>query len=89
MKKPRNGCANAGDISHGNFGYFCDFVEQTIVKNNAFSALGKTQQEREQAVKRGGLTIQTTMIPSLQRAATAAVIKRVPAVTPAGWAQQR
>jgi membrane peptidoglycan carboxypeptidase len=84
LKKPRNGCANAGDISHGNFGYFCDFVQQTIIKNPAFGVLGKTQQEREQAVKRGGLRIKTTLIPSLQRAATAAVIKKVPAKDSSG-----
>ena len=58
LTKSRNGCANAGV-----YAYFCDYVRQQIVKNKGFAALGKTEAERDKMLRRGGLTIVTTLNP--------------------------
>ena len=66
------GCANAGYKA-----YFCDYVYQQITENNAFSALGKTQKARENAILRGGLTIKTTMDPKMEKSAWKATTKYI------------
>jgi membrane peptidoglycan carboxypeptidase len=65
-----NGCATAG-----NMGYFCDYVQRVVENNPAY---GETKEEREQFLKRGGLTITTTINPDIQDAADKAVKDRVP-----------
>lgn len=70
VRKTGNGC----DASK--YAFFCDYVYRTILNDKAF---GATQDERRQLVKRGGLTVRTTLDPNAQKDAQAAVHKRVPA----------
>uniref|UniRef100_UPI0013F17A18 penicillin-binding protein n=2 Tax=Actinomadura formosensis TaxID=60706 RepID=UPI0013F17A18 len=55
--------------------FFCDYVQREILTNPVF---GKTAGEREKLLKRGGLTIRTTMDPRAQKAAQRAVDRHVP-----------
>jgi membrane peptidoglycan carboxypeptidase len=69
-----NGCANAGQ-----YGYYCEYVRLQLINNKAFApALGDTPRERENALKRGGLTITTAMDPKVMKAAWKAVSTRIP-----------
>jgi membrane peptidoglycan carboxypeptidase len=70
LSKTGNGC----DASK--YAFFCDYVYRTILNDKAF---GGTQDERRQLVKRGGLTVRTTLDPRVQKDAQNAVHKRVPA----------
>ena len=56
--------------------FFCDWVHQLILHDKRF---GADVAEREQALMTGGLTIRTTLQPSVQRAAQQAVDHVVPA----------
>lgn len=71
--EPSNGCANAGA-----YGLFCDAVTRTVVNDNGFAALGRTPEQRQQALQRGGLVIRTTLDRSLQQATLDAVDQAVP-----------
>jgi membrane peptidoglycan carboxypeptidase len=73
MQKPRHGCANAGSNA-----WYCDYVQNLIIKSDGFSALGKTEEERDQALQRGGLTITTAMDKKIENAAWDATKKRIP-----------
>jgi membrane peptidoglycan carboxypeptidase len=73
MTEPRRGCANAG--SHA---WYCDYVENLITKSPGFEALGKTQEERAQTLKRGGLTITTALDRNIANAAWDATKRRIP-----------
>lgn len=55
--------------------FFCDYVQREILTNPVF---GKTAKDREKLLKRGGLTIRTTMDPRAQKAAQRAVDRHVP-----------
>ncbi|QFG27387.1 PASTA domain-containing protein [Actinomadura sp. WMMB 499] len=55
--------------------FFCDYVQREILTDKAF---GETAKDRERLLKRGGLTIRTTLDPKAQRAAQRAVEKFVP-----------
>lgn len=68
-----NGCANAGS-----YGFFCDYVVQTILRDDAFRSLGATAADRRATLLRGGLVIRTTLETRLERAATRAVNATVP-----------
>ncbi len=68
-----NGCANAGKN-----GYYCEYVRRQIIDNKAFSALGKTPEERANTLKRGGLTIKTAMSPKIMKAAWKALSQTIP-----------
>jgi membrane peptidoglycan carboxypeptidase len=59
-----NGCANS------RYPFFCEYVVSKLLDN---PALGKTPAEREQMLKTGGLTITTTLDPSVQAKTQAAV----------------
>jgi membrane peptidoglycan carboxypeptidase len=63
-KPSRNpsGCANAKQAA-----FFCDFVERQFKANPAF---GKTVKDREQLLRRGGITIRTSLNPGQQLAAS-------------------
>jgi membrane peptidoglycan carboxypeptidase len=65
----RNGCAS----SYAPF--FCDYVIRTIQNDEAF---GKTREDRDALLSRGGLTIKTGLDPKLQRAAQEAVDSNIP-----------
>ncbi|TDC71648.1 PASTA domain-containing protein [Actinomadura sp. GC306] len=56
--------------------FFCDYVQREILNNKVF---GKTVKEREELLKRGGLTIRTTLDRRAQKAARKAVLAYVPA----------
>ncbi|SEG46556.1 Membrane carboxypeptidase (penicillin-binding protein) [Thermomonospora echinospora] len=63
--------------------FFCDYVQREILTNPVF---GKTAKERERLLKRGGLTIRTTLDPQTQQAAQRAVDRHVPPKNSAGKA---
>jgi membrane peptidoglycan carboxypeptidase len=68
-----NGCVTAHED-----GYFCAFLRNVIAKDPAFTSLGKTEDERSNTLKRGGLTIRTTLNADIQTEAQKAVLDRVP-----------
>ena len=55
--------------------FFCDYVDRILRNDPAF---GATPSEREALLRRGGLTITTTLDPAVQKAAQKAVDKRIP-----------
>jgi membrane peptidoglycan carboxypeptidase len=67
-----------GCVTAGVNGYFCSFVINTITKDPAYAALGKTPQERANAIKREGLTIRTTLDEKVQDAAFKSLTDAVP-----------
>ncbi|OKL51315.1 transglycosylase domain-containing protein [Buchananella hordeovulneris] len=71
ISEKTSGCAQAGHAA-----YFCQYVEQEILNNEAF---GATRSERDALLKRGGLTITTTLDPQTQQAAADAVHGMIPA----------
>ena len=60
--------------------YFCQYVMAYLLDddNRSLDALGKTQPERLKAITQGGLTIQTTLDPDVQKMAYKELTKRVP-----------
>jgi membrane peptidoglycan carboxypeptidase len=75
--RTKNGCANAGSNA-----WYCDYVQNLIIKSDQFSAIGRTPEEREQALVRGGLTIRTAMNRKIQDAAWNATHRTIPANDP-------
>ncbi|MBT0767334.1 penicillin-binding protein [Kineosporia sp. J2-2] len=71
------GCANAETRA-----YMCDYIYNLLVKSNDFTALGKSQEARANAIKRGGYTIRTTLDPKILKAAWQSVKKAVPPSDP-------
>lgn len=59
--------------------YFCDFVIRMIKADPAF---GETLVEREALLRRGGLTIRTTLDPDVQAAAMKSVTSYIPIKDP-------
>lgn len=59
--------------------YFCDFVIRMIKADQAF---GETLVEREALLRRGGLTIRTTLDPDIQGAAMKSVTSYIPSKDP-------
>ncbi len=55
--------------------YFCDYVKVWLL---AQPALGETPEDRDRMLKRGGLVIQTTFDPRIQKIVNEEIIKRVP-----------
>jgi len=70
-----NGCMPAGGA-----GFFCDFVVKTMMQSPEF---GETPAERANLLYRGGLTIETTLVPEIQQAAEIAMARNMPAVNSA------
>ena len=68
-----SGCANAGLMA-----YFCDYVIAQLEQDPGFASLGKTEGARRTAIMTGGLTIRTTINPSLQLAAFHTVESKLP-----------
>src|SRR3954447_5332417 len=64
----RNGCVGA------NGEFFCDYLREFLKQD---PQLGRTPAERERLLDTGGLTIQTTLDPRMQRAADTAVRNHV------------
>ncbi|WP_395104390.1 penicillin-binding protein [Actinomadura sp. SCN-SB] len=69
VHKTPNGCVTSSAP------FFCDYVQREILTNPVF---GATAEEREKLLKRGGLTIRTTLDRQTQRAAQRAVDRHVP-----------
>ncbi|NUP61299.1 MAG: penicillin-binding protein [Nonomuraea sp.] len=63
-----------GGCGASQYPYFCMYVRNEILKNKIF---GKTEKARSQFLNRGGLTIQTTLDPKMQKAAEQAIKKHV------------
>jgi membrane peptidoglycan carboxypeptidase len=72
VQPDRGSCANAPTP---NYAYFCDYVIAWLKEQ---PALGKTVAERIKRINTGGLTIQTTLDPTIMARAKAAVDARVP-----------
>jgi membrane peptidoglycan carboxypeptidase len=68
-KPAQNSCALSP------YPYFCQYVKEWLLDQ---PALGKTKAERERRINQGGLTIQTTLNPKIQRAARQELIAKVP-----------
>ncbi|SDS54371.1 transglycosylase domain-containing protein [Microlunatus soli] len=68
VKRTPNGCLSA------QYPFLCDYVYKSLLK---LPSLGKTPQARENAIKRGGLDIETAIDPKTQDAAQKAVTKYV------------
>ncbi len=68
-KPAQNSCALSP------YPYFCSYVKLWLLEQ---PALGKTKVERNEAINRGGLTIQTTLDPKIQRVAQKQLIAKVP-----------
>ena len=71
-----NGCVSSP------FPFICDYVRRTLVSDQ-MPSLGKTPRERENLLKRGGLTIQTLIDPRTQRAAERAISGMIKPTDPA------
>ncbi|MEU1970907.1 transglycosylase domain-containing protein [Microbacterium sp. NPDC019599] len=69
--KPKTGCAAAGGSA-----YFCQYVKNIIRTDTAF---GATQDERDKALRRGGLNVYTTLDLRVQIPAEEAVHNTAPA----------
>jgi membrane peptidoglycan carboxypeptidase len=77
----KSGCEAADQELYA--GYFCDYVVSVIRNSEAF---GKDPQEREQLLARGGLHITTTLDPTTQQNAVAALDTQIPYDDPSGVA---
>ncbi|MFG1678806.1 transglycosylase domain-containing protein [Nonomuraea sp. NPDC049269] len=66
--KQSNGCQES------RYPYFCEYVRHELLSDPAF---GRTRRLREQAFSQGGLRVRTTLDPTAQQAAEAAIGERV------------
>src|SRR5690606_7368693 len=57
VSKARNGCVGS------RYPFICDYVRRTLLQT---PSLGKNEKEREETLKRGGLTIRTAIDPKVQ-----------------------
>ena len=76
-----NGCANAGI-----YGYFCDYVMTTLMRQSAYAFLGKTPTQRRSTLLRGGFVIRTTIDPRTEVSAARSVWRAIPPTDPSGLA---
>ncbi|ACQ78866.1 glycosyl transferase family 51 [Beutenbergia cavernae DSM 12333] len=70
------GCQTAGG---GVSAFFCQYVTEVLLND---PILGETEEERRQALNRGGLTVTTTLQPPAQQAAYDSLTGRVPVNDP-------
>ncbi|MDF1490066.1 transglycosylase domain-containing protein [Tessaracoccus caeni] len=68
VKRTPNGCVSS------KFPFVCDYVQRTLLDT---PSLGETREQRENLLKRGGLTIRTLIDPAAQKDAEKAVAKLV------------
>lgn len=66
--------------------FFCDYVRFELEDTPVGQALGTTKEERQAAIYNGGLVIQTSLEPAIQKIAQDTVDKRVPAAAGDGGA---
>jgi membrane peptidoglycan carboxypeptidase len=62
---PPNGCVDSAGRTNG-WGFFCDYLQRWWTAQPQF---GATVQDRQQALRRGGYTVVTTLDPRVQKAA--------------------
>ena len=74
---PPNGCTTSWAP------FFCDYVLRVIRNDPAF---GATPEARDSLLRSGGLTIRTTLSPSAQKSANAAIAAHLPNADPSGKA---
>jgi membrane peptidoglycan carboxypeptidase len=72
-KRISNGCAQS------KYPFYCDYAVKQILNDPNY---GKTLQDREDFLKRGGVVIRTAMQPKAQEAATRAAMNRIPPKDP-------
>jgi membrane peptidoglycan carboxypeptidase len=72
-KQISNGCAES------EYPFYCDYAVKQILNDPNY---GKTLQDREDFLKRGGVVIRTAMQPKAQAAATNAVMNTIPPKDP-------
>ncbi|HQR79730.1 MAG TPA: transglycosylase domain-containing protein [Actinomycetota bacterium] len=72
-KNISNGCAAS------KYPFYCDYTVNQILNDPNY---GKTRQDREDFLKRGGVVIHTALQPKAQEAATNAVMNRIPPKDP-------
>ena len=58
--------------------YFCDYIRRTLESSDVGAALGATREARQGALLAGGLTIRTTLDPTVQEAAQRSAEDHVP-----------
>ena len=68
-----NGCTAVAQ-GHDDWGFFCDYLRQWWLTQPAF---GATVAEREQALRRGGYTVVTSLDPQVQATAQQQATKRL------------
>jgi membrane peptidoglycan carboxypeptidase len=66
-RTPPNGCVDAAGAADG-WGFFCDYMQRWWDQQPQF---GKTVDDREDALRRGGYTVVTTLDPAIQKEAAA------------------
>lgn len=66
--------------------FFCDYVRRTLEDGELGAVLGRTREERQSRLLAGGLTITTTLDPTMQADAQQAVDEQVPRDDPSGIA---
>lgn len=76
-KKVGNGCAAS------KYPFYCDYAVNQILNDPNY---GKTLQDREDFLKRGGVVIHTAMQPKAQESAQNAVMNTIPPADPSGKA---
>lgn len=74
VKKTPQGCVAATTAP-----YYCDYIQQLIVNDSAF---GATTEERTKLLLQGGLTIKTTLDPTLQNVAQEQVMATISPTDP-------
>jgi membrane peptidoglycan carboxypeptidase len=75
-------CGAAGVLAP----FFCQYMRYELEETPVGAALGETKVERQNALFTGGLTIQTSIDPRIQRAAQTSVDSQVPNGDPSGVA---
>ncbi|MDO5735584.1 MAG: transglycosylase domain-containing protein [Propionibacteriaceae bacterium] len=75
VQKTPNGCVASP------FPFLCDYVQRTLLSDK-MPSLGDNPEERENLLKRGGLTVHTLIDPEAQKAAEAAVAAKVSPLDP-------
>lgn len=73
VNRTPNGCTSS------EFPFMCDYVRLSLLDT---PSLGETREQRENLLRRGGLTIQTLIDPEAQREAEKAVVNRVAPTDP-------
>lgn len=80
-QQAQNGCITAGIMA-----YACQYVLNLIKQDPGFAFLGRTKDERETKLKRGGFSIVTSFDPKLQAHAWRTVTNHIPVKDPSHFA---